>query len=45
MVKPELIRAHENFPANNVLHERGSATSDEVLAVTDIAFMARRASR
>jgi hypothetical protein len=37
VVKPESVRAHEDFLASDVLRGRGSATSDEVVAATYVA--------
>jgi Zn-dependent M28 family amino/carboxypeptidase len=37
VVKPESIRAHENFLASDALRGRGSATSDEAVAATYVA--------
>jgi hypothetical protein len=36
-VKPEWVKAHEDFLASDVLHGRGSATRDEHLAATYVA--------
>ncbi len=36
-VRPEWVRAHEEFLASDVLHGRGSATRDEEIAATYVA--------
>ena len=37
VVKPEWVRAHEEFLASDVLHGRGSATRDEEIAASYVA--------